>query len=64
MKSVLFYFLFLITIIAFASGFALCLANIDYMDSGPFSFGIFSIGFGIFTIFVLWKNNFFTRNKK
>ncbi len=63
MKSVLFYFLFLITLISFASGFALCLANINDMDDGEFVFGIFSIGFGIFTVFVLWKNNFFTRNK-
>ncbi len=63
MKSVLFYFLFLITLIAFASGFALCLTNIEYMNEGEFRLGIFSIGFGIFLVFVFWKNNFFTRNK-
>jgi hypothetical protein len=63
MKNVFFYVLFLITLIAFASGFALCLANINDMNDGEFAFGIFCIGFGIFTVFVLWKNNFFTRNK-
>lgn len=63
MKSFLFYFLFLITLIAFASGFALCLANINEMNGGEFASGIFSIGFGIFIFFILWKNNFFNRNK-
>lgn len=58
MKSFLFYFLFLITLISFASGFVLCLANINDMNDVEFAVGIFSIGFGIFTIFVLWKNNF------
>lgn len=63
MKIVFFYVLFLITLIAFASGFALCLANIKRMNNGEFASGIFSVSFGVFMVFVLWKNNFFTRNK-
>ncbi len=61
MKIVFFYVLFLISLIVLAGGLGLAFGN-DFNDE-DFSFGLIFISFGIFILFILWKNNFFTKSK-
>jgi hypothetical protein len=61
MKIVFFYLLFLVSLIAFSIGFSLCYRN--WIPENDALRGSSLIGFGIFSTFILWKNNFFTKSK-